>query len=194
MTGNLYMHFRITSYNVCYTKLLRFNSRANLVETDAYLNLSEQEQDDVDRINQLCDQFLSADFYVIAAPMWSVNFPSILKRYIDCIVINGKTISITEHKVEGLLGDKIRKMVYIQSSGGIYPIFISAKFNHGLNYLQDLFKFLGIAEFEDVLVQGVDMVSVGKDKAIQKALKKIDDLIPDFLWDEGKLQQTVNKE
>ena len=61
-----------------------FTSRAEPVSGEAYNKLSEPDKKAVDRINFLCDQFLSADTYVIAAPMWSISYPSRLKRYLDC--------------------------------------------------------------------------------------------------------------
>lgn len=154
-----------------------FTGRAELVSGSAYDSLSEQDKKTVDRINFLCDQFLSADTYVISAPMWSVSFPSILKKYIDCIILNNKVIKISEDQVTGLLDDKVRKMVYIQSSGGDYPKLLSFKFNHGVSYLHDIFKFLGIKDFEKILVEGVDMTEIGKEDALKKAYKDIDSLV-----------------
>ena len=73
-----------------------FSKRAETASGVEYDRLSVQDKTDVDRINSLCSQFLSADTYVIAAPMWSISYPSRLKRYIDCIIINNKVIKITQ--------------------------------------------------------------------------------------------------
>lgn len=154
-----------------------FTSRAEPVSGAQYHKLSEEEQNSVDRIKQLCDQFLSGDMYVIAAPMWSISYPSRLKRYIDCIIINNKTIKISPEEVKGLLDDKERSMVYIQASGGIYPKIFDGKFNHAINYFRDVFKFLGVKNFEKILVQGVDMPDVGKEEAMEKVYKTIDNII-----------------
>lgn len=51
--------------------------------------------------------------YVIVVLMWSLLFLVLLKEYIDCVVMDGKIISINENNVEGLLNDKLRGMVYI---------------------------------------------------------------------------------
>jgi len=154
-----------------------FTRRAEPVSGEKYNLLSEKEKQQVDKINSLCDQFLSADTYVIAAPMWNLSFPSRLKRYIDCIIINNRTIMVSPEEVKGLLNDKERNMVYIQSSGGDYPMIFSGKFNHGINYFRDIFKFLGISKFEKILVEGVDKISIGRDEAIAKAFKDIDVVI-----------------
>ncbi|MCT4543819.1 MAG: NAD(P)H-dependent oxidoreductase [Vallitalea sp.] len=159
-----------------------FTSRATLVHGEEFEKLSDDEKNQVTRINQLCDQFLKADKYVIAAPMWNVFFPSMLKQYLDCIIQNGKVINVdtANKKVEGLLDNKIRKMVYIQSSGGDIPLLLSRKVNHGLTYLHDIFKFLGIKKFDKILVEGVDMKSIGREQAIQNAIEDIDDMIDYF--------------
>ncbi len=157
-----------------------FNSRAKVVQGDAYNSLSEEDKQIADRITGLSDQFLAADKYVFAAPMWSILFPSKLKTYLDCIILDGKLITISPKKVQGLLNDRKRKMVYIQSSGGDYPILFNTTFNHGIRYLQDIFKFLGIKDFDKVLVEGTDMPNIGRDKAIQMAKEEIDNMIKDF--------------
>lgn len=154
-----------------------FTGRAETTSGAQYNELSPQDKKDVDRINQLCDQFLSADIYVIAAPMWSLSFPSRLKRYADCIILNNKTIKISQEEVKGLLDDKERKMVYIQSSGGVFPKLFNGMFNHGIDYLHDIFKFLGIKTFEKILVQGIDDSDVGKEKAMSKAYEDMEDII-----------------
>lgn len=154
-----------------------FKSRAETVSGAEYDVLSEQDKRTVDRVNALCDQFISADTYVIAAPMWSVSFPSRLKRYVDCIILNNKVIKILPEEVTGLLNDKERNMIYIQSSGGVYPKLFGGKFNHGVDYFHDIFKFLGINKFEKILVEGVDMQDVGREEAMRRAYEDIDKVI-----------------
>lgn len=157
-----------------------FTGRAELVSGPQYDALSQNDKNAVDRVNTLCDQFLSGDTYVIAAPMWSVSYPAILKRYIDCIILNNKVISASPEDVKGLLDDKERNMVYIQSSGGVYPKIFSGKFNHGVDYFHDIFKFLGVNRFEKILVEGIDMPDVGKDEAIKIAYEDIDSVVKKF--------------
>jgi len=71
-------------------------------------------------------------------------------------------------------------MVYIQSSGGKYPKLLSGKLNHGVEYFEDLFKFLGIKRFEKVLVEGIDDPDIGREKAITKACQDIESIIENF--------------
>jgi hypothetical protein len=60
--------------------------------TSAAKKLNDKDQKEIQKIRELCDQFISANVYVIAAPMWTLSFPAPLKEYIDCIMQNEKTI------------------------------------------------------------------------------------------------------
>ena len=146
-----------------------FTERVSLVEGPALDALSESDRAVVQRMDELCTQFVSADVYVIAAPMWNLSFPSQLKQYIDCILLNNRVIRITTSGVCGLLNDKPRKMVYIQTSGGVYPKILYGQLNAGVKYIHDLFHYLGIREFHKVLIQGTDMADIGKDRAMADA-------------------------
>lgn len=159
-----------------------FESRAQFVSGPAYDALTEQQKYCVDRATELSDQFLSADIYVIAAPMWSLMFPARLKMYLDCIMLNNKLIQISDDGVTGLLDDKDRRMIYVQSSGGNYPDLLWRKFNVGIDYFNDIFKFLGVEKFEKLLIEGVDMQDIGKDAALQDAYEKVDKVVKKALW------------
>lgn len=157
-----------------------FKGRAELVSGNDYNTLSDEDKKVVDRINDLCNQFLSADTYVIAAPMWSVSYPAKLKSYLDCIIINNRLIKISEKEVTGLLDDKDRNMVYVQSSAAVYPKIFNSKFNHAIDYFRDVFKFLGINKFEYILVEGTSDPSIGKAKAIGNAENNIRSIVNKF--------------
>ena len=146
-----------------------FEGRVELVSGPEFDILSEDDKKAVNRMNELCTQFQSADAYVIASPMWSLSFPAKLKQYLDCIMINNRLIQLSDQGIKGLLCDKPRKMVYIQSSGGIYPKILYSQLNYGVKYFHDIFKYLGIKEFHKILIQGTDMSNVGKEKALAQA-------------------------
>lgn len=157
-----------------------FESKNCIISKEAISRLDENQQNEVNRILQLCDQFIGADIYVIAAPMWSLSFPAPLKEYIDCIVQVGKTITFSSDKPEGLLKDKRRTMVYIQSSGGNIPWIMKSVFNRGLNYVEDIMKFMGIKKFEELLVDGTGVTEEERLKAIEEAKEEIADVIEDI--------------
>lgn len=158
-----------------------FTTRASLVSGEYLENLSSSEKKDISRMEELTENFLAADVIIIATPMWSISFPSVLKQYIDCICLNNKLISITEDEVKGLLTNKKRAMVYIQTSGGDYPAILSRVTNHGLTYMKDLFNFLGIYLFIPLLVEGTEQKGIGIDKAVNKTYEKFDNTIAKIL-------------
>lgn len=53
-------------------------------------DLTSEEQAKVSRLNELSDQFASADKYVFVTPMWNFSFPPILKAYVDSICVAAK--------------------------------------------------------------------------------------------------------
>ncbi|WP_297421127.1 NAD(P)H-dependent oxidoreductase [Clostridium sp.] len=158
-----------------------FEKRNCIINEEEFNKLDEHQKAEAGKIIKLADQFKEADLYVIAAPMWSLSFPSPLKEYIDCVVMEGKTIHIEKDKVEGLLNDKPRGMVYIQSSGGSIPWYLKTVMNKGLNYIHDIMKFIGIKRFEELLVDGTGTTKEEKAEAIQNAMAKIDDVL-DEVW------------
>jgi FMN-dependent NADH-azoreductase len=149
---------------------------AVLVTGEDYDKLSIENKKEVDRIDELCNQFLAADIYIIAAPMWSLSFPSRLKQYIDCIVLGNKLLYFPKgrNKPEPLLNDKTRAMIYIQASGGDYPFWIENKINYGVDYCHDIFKGMGIKLFEKILIEGTVQYKDDKNKYLDKAHKDID--------------------
>ena len=157
-----------------------FEKRNCIVDENDAKQLDDKEQKEVRRIRQLCDQFISANVYVIAAPMWSLSFPAPLKEYIDCILQDQKTIKFDDKKIEPLLNDKPRTLVYIQSSGGEVPWLLKPIMNKGLNYIENILKLTGIKNFDELLVDGTGFTEVEKKEAIEKAINKIDEIIEDM--------------
>jgi FMN-dependent NADH-azoreductase len=145
-----------------------FKDRNTLVDGDAYNSLSSEDKKDVDRVLELAKEFKNADAYVIAVPMWSMMFPAQLKEYLDCIIQNDISIKIGPEKVGGLLDDKERTMVYIQSSGGGIPWFLERKMNHGGTYMKDIFKFMGIKNYYELLVDNTGFTKEELYTAIEK--------------------------
>lgn len=154
-----------------------FEKRNAMIKKEDIDKLSKEEQEEAHKIVELTEQFIQADIYVIAAPMWSLSFPAPLKEYIDCIVMDGKTIDLSDDKLEGLLNDKPRAMVYIQSSGAKINWMMKMVLNKGLNYVEDIMKAMGIERFEELLVDGTGYTKEEKDQAVEKALDKIDGVI-----------------
>lgn len=125
--------------------------------------------------DQLVDEFLSADRFVFAVPMYNFNIPSTFKAYVDQIVRPGKTFAVGPNGYEGLVKDK--KALFITSSGGAYPSGTAmAPYNFQEPYLRVIFKFIGVTEVEfitaDNMNQGEDTAKLSREKA-ENALKDL---------------------
>jgi FMN-dependent NADH-azoreductase len=158
-----------------------FAGRSALADKDVKNALSPEEQTEVDKAAALCDQFRSADYYVLAAPMWNLSFPAPVKSYIDCIVQVGRTIEFVNNRPRGLLKDKPRAFLYVQSSGAGIPWLLRPALNKGLNYVCDIVNFLGIDNFEELLVDGTGTTEPERLEAIQNATEQIDSLVERLL-------------
>jgi FMN-dependent NADH-azoreductase len=159
-----------------------FSGQSTLVSADALSKLTTQEQNDVQQMLRLCDQFVAASVYIVASPMWSLSFPSVLKDYIDCIIQAEKTITFTNNKPEGLLNDRPRTFIYVQSSGANIPWIMKPILDKGLNYVENIMKFIGISKFEELMVDGTGTTETEKSEAIEKAKSKINTILDQLLF------------
>ena len=56
-----------------------FEGRNAIIKEEDAEKLDAKDQKEIKRIRELCDQFVDAQVYVIASPMWSLSFPAPLK-------------------------------------------------------------------------------------------------------------------
>lgn len=155
-----------------------FKDRNCVITEEDAKKLPEKDQKEIRKIRDLCDQFISAQMYVIAAPMWSLSFPAPLKEYIDCIVQEEKTISFEKgKKLKGLLDDKERAVVYIQSSGGNIPWILDPIMDKGENYVAQIMKAMGIKNVQELKVDATGTTEEERENAIREAEEKIDSIL-----------------
>lgn len=155
-----------------------FQDRNCVISEEDAKKLPEKDQREIRKIRELCDQFISAEMYVIAAPMWSLSFPAPLKEYIDCIVQTDKTISLEKgKKPKGLLNDKKRALVYIESSGGNIPWVLDPIMDKGENYIAKIMKVIGIKHIQELKVDGTGTTGEERKNAINKAKEKIESVL-----------------
>ena len=154
-----------------------FESRSAIVSPQARGKLTPDEQAEVAKIESLCDQFKAADIYVLAAPMWSLSFPAPVKEYLDCVIQVGKTITFENNKPHGLMDDKERVFIYVQSSGGSIPWILKPALSKGLNYVHEIMKFIGVSTFDELLVDGTGTTEEERQNAIKTATDEIPHLV-----------------
>jgi FMN-dependent NADH-azoreductase len=126
-------------------------------------------QQDLAAGQTVLEEFLAADIVVIGAPMYNFTIPSQLKAWIDRILVSGKTFKYSAAGVEGLAGNK--RVIIAISRGGFYGAGTpSAAAEHLETYLRWVFSFIGIANPEIIVAEGVQIGPEQREKALESAL------------------------
>jgi FMN-dependent NADH-azoreductase len=115
-------------------------------------------------------QFVGADKYVIAAPMWNLSIPAILKAYIDYIAITGITFKYTAEGAVGLCTGK--NLIHISGRGGMYSSGPAADYEMGDRYLRSIFGFLGITDFRTIAAEMLDVIGQDINQIVADAIKQ----------------------
>ena len=118
----------------------------------------------------MLDEFLAADVVVIGAPMYNFTIPSQLKAWIDRIVVAGKAFRYSAEGVEGPAGNK--RVIIAISRGGLYGADMpSAAAEHVETYLRTVFAFIGVANPEIIVAEGIQVGPEQREKALAGALQ-----------------------
>ncbi|MDU5493514.1 MAG: FMN-dependent NADH-azoreductase [Clostridium perfringens] len=120
-------------------------------------------------------QFADADKYIIAAPMWNLSFPAILKAYIDYVSVSGITFKYTAEGPVGLLNNK--KAVHIVSRGGGYD---NSPYEMGDRYLRTILGFFGIKDIETIGIDNLDVIGVNIEEKVEEGIEKATSLAKKF--------------
>lgn len=140
--------------------------------------LSDSEQFKVEAINKFTEQFINADKYIFVTPMWNLSLPPKVKVYIDTLMIAGKTFKYTESGAIGLLNNK--KAFHIHASGGVYSIPTASDFEFAHSYLKQVLAFMGVNDYDSVLIEGTAIPQESKDFLHNKAIKEIEEKVVSF--------------
>lgn len=131
--------------------------------------LTKELKDAWKEIARHIERFLSADAYLISAPMWNFSIPYPLKQYIDIIVQPNYLFQYTNKGPQGLVKNK--KMAVITSRGGDYgkeSPFYAYDFQEP--YLRAVFGFIGITDITFINAQPMDALgSDVQNKKIEEA-------------------------
>lgn len=120
-------------------------------------------------------QFAEADKYIVAAPMWNLSMPAILKAYIDYVSVTGITFKYTAEGPVGLLNNK--KAVHIVARGGEYA---NAPYEMGDRYLKTIFAFFGVTDMETIAIENVDVVGADVQAKVNEAIERAKLLLEKF--------------
>lgn len=141
-----------------------------LRQEDVEMHVSAAGADKDHPVLKYAYQFVEADKYIVAAPLWNLSVPAILKAYIDYICITGITFKYTAEGPVGLCQGK--KAVHIVGRGGAYSQGPTANFEMGDRYLRTLFGFLGIRDFTTIAAEMLDVIGVDANAVVEETKTK----------------------
>ncbi|MDD4376721.1 MAG: NAD(P)H-dependent oxidoreductase [Eubacteriales bacterium] len=111
-------------------------------------------------------QFKEADYIVIGAPYWDLSFPSLVKVYVENVVVADLTFKATSRGFEGLC--KGKELVYITTAGG----FIGEK-NFGYQYFQGLAGMLGLENTRFYGAEALDIEGFDAEAIVEEKIEEI---------------------
>ncbi|HCC07417.1 MAG TPA: FMN-dependent NADH-azoreductase [Clostridiales bacterium] len=123
-------------------------------------------------------QFLEADKYVFAEPLWNLSIPSILKAYIDYITFSDITFKYTAEGPVGLCQGK--KAMNITTRGGGYSEGAFASYEMGDRYLRTILGFLGVADFTTIVAENLDMIGTDIESVVGAAIQEAQNVAKSF--------------
>lgn len=123
-------------------------------------------------------EFKNCDKIVIAAPMWNLSTPAILKCWLDYIMAVGITFEYTETGPVGLCQGK--KAVHIVTRGGMYSEGPASAYEMGDKYLRGIFGFLGITDFTTIAAEMLDVVGIDVEGKVAAAIKQAQEKARNF--------------
>ncbi len=127
-------------------------------------------QQDLAAGQAVLEEFLAADIVVIGAPMYNFTIPTQLKAWIDRILVAGKTFRYGAEGPVGLAGNK--RVIIAISRGGLYgPGAPAAVLEHLETYLRGVFGFIGVANPELIVAEGLMTGTERRQQSMQRALR-----------------------
>lgn len=128
--------------------------------------LTEEEMDLVDYIDDMIEQFVAAERYIIVSPMWNSLFPAKLKAYLDIVCFAGRKYQNHENGMINILNGK--KTLFIQARGGEYKTPEMRVLDFATPFMKTIFHSLGLTDFRAIHVEGM-LMKPHMAKAIERA-------------------------
>lgn len=127
----------------------------------------------------LCDEFKSADKYVISLPMWNFGIPYKLKHYIDLIAQPGQTFSFDPATgYSGLVTGKPIAVVYAR--GGAYGSDEAKGIDLQKGYMDLLLGFIGFTDVTSILVEPTLAAAEDVEAVVEKTTAQAKSIAADF--------------
>lgn len=136
--------------------------------------LTEAQKRILARHEALLEQFLSAKRIVISMPLHNFNVPSLLKDYMDNILIARKTFRYVTGGSVGLMTDG-RRVLLLQASGSVYTAgdrYTPLEFSR--MYIEQMFtNIMGFESFGIVRAQGTSTCAWNEERDLPAVMSEI---------------------
>lgn len=142
------------------------------------LRQAVQEQDRNHPILKFAFEFLDADKYVIAEPIWNLGIPAILKAYIDYVAVGGITFTYTANGPVGLCENK--KAVNIITRGGDYSSEPVESIEMADKYLRNILGFMGITDYTTIAADRLDIMTEDTNQLLDDAVGRAKEVALSF--------------
>lgn len=123
-------------------------------------------------------QMAEADKVIVAAPMWNLGIPAILKAYFDYVSVTGITFKYTAEGPVGIC--KANKALIVSGRGGDYSSEMGAQFEMGERYLRTILSFFGIKDIKSVAAENLDVIGVDVEKIVSDTITEAKEIAKDF--------------
>lgn len=124
-------------------------------------------------------QFAESDKFIIAAPLWNLSFPGILKLYFDYICVAGVTFKyVSGGGVAGLLEGK--KATHIVTRGGEYSSPPLSEIEMGDKLVRTILGLFGIYDVSTIAVENLDRSGVDVEALVAKGIKEAQEKAKSF--------------
>ncbi|WP_163713066.1 FMN-dependent NADH-azoreductase [Mangrovibacterium lignilyticum] len=153
---------------------LQFLPKGKMME----LRQAVQNQDRNHPVLKFAYEFMDADKYVVAEPIWNLGIPAILKAYIDYVAVGGITFTYTEKGPVGLCQNK--KAVNIITRGGDYSSAPVESIEMADKYLRNIFGFMGITDYTTIAADRLDIFTEDTEKLLTDAVGKAQEVALTF--------------
>jgi len=120
----------------------------------------------------LLAEFEAADTVVVGAPMYNLGLSSLLKAWIDHIVVAGRTFRYGPDGATGLAGAK--RVIVAHTRGGLYAPGTpgeGAEFSEA--YLRGILAFIGVTSPEFIVAEGLALGEAPREEALAAAYRTI---------------------
>lgn len=123
-------------------------------------------------------QIVEADKIVVAAPMWNLGSPAILKAYFDYVSVTGITFKYTEQGAVGMCNAD--KALIVSGRGGDYSGEITSQFEMGEKYIRAILSFFGVKDIKSVSAENLDVIGIDVDKVVSDSIEQAKEIAKEF--------------